>query len=145
MLIPVVRGSGVTLAAAQFNAKHAARAFAAGDGDAPTRGLNDFLGDGEAQPAAAGIRAARLVDPVERLENAVVQRFGNAHALVLNFDGDRIFIMADANFDGGRVRAENDGIVKQVLDGQFEFRRVGPDVGRGGVRMYANLLMLSFG
>jgi hypothetical protein len=47
------------------------------------------LRDRQPQPGAAGIAAARILDPVEWLEHFGEFGFGNARAVVVNGDVDR--------------------------------------------------------
>ncbi len=51
-------------------------------------GAGDVAGDGQAQPAAAGLQVAALVEAVEGAEGFLAPRFGNARAVVIDQDLD---------------------------------------------------------
>ena len=73
----------------QFDGGAQAAARPVGQRELAAMRLHDGLRDRQPQPGAAGIAAARILDPVEWLEHFGEFGFGNARAVVVNGDVDR--------------------------------------------------------
>ena len=89
------------------------------------------LGDGEAYAEASGVGAAGLVDAVEGAEDLRELGFGDAGAVVGDFDGGEMAVVCDgfgdANGDFGAGVGVADGVADDVFDGAVEEVGVGAD------------------
>src|SRR5665213_3115168 len=96
-------GRSCRLPQADQDSRAAAAMDGAGGRDAPTHGLDEALGDGEAKTralAVAAIAVGRLLQAAELLEDALDVGPGNAGPLVLDGDDHIGAVLIDGDLDG---------------------------------------------
>ena len=91
--------------------------------------LHDGLDDSEAEAGSAGFAAARLVHPVEALENPLDMPGGNAAAVVDDRQHRFVALAEQLDADFALLAAVLDRVVDQIDDRLFNQLRVDADLG----------------
>src|SRR5260221_7103990 len=100
-------------------------ARAARETDVAAMGVKDRAGDGEAEPGAAGVAAARGLDAIERGEDPFLLVLGNAGTVIVDLDGELGPPRRDAH---ARAAGIFDGVVDDIGDGAAKRDRPAKDL-----------------
>src|SRR5258708_6870664 len=100
-------------------------ALAARETDVAAMGVKDRAGDGEAEPGAAGVAAARGLDAVERGEDPFLLMFGNAGTVIVDLDGELGPPRRDAHAGAAGIF---NGVVDDIGDGAAKRDRPAKDL-----------------